>query len=181
MPDLVTSSAPYLKPVDGPGDAWSQENAASGHAGTQTLLAVETVVPPPEVAAALGLAQGEAAVVRRRLMYLDAQPVDLVDSWYPASLAAGTVLAEHRKIPGGAVRALADLGYVRHRAVETVGAHAAQGREGSLLNASPWTALLDLFRVSYTADGFAFEVEMMTMRPDSDAGQRKLRYEITVG
>src|SRR5436305_1117472 len=103
-------SAPYVTPRAS-GDPWMQEAAQHGRTGTQRLREVLTIPPPPAVAEALDLQPGKPVVVRRRVMLLDNQPVELTDSYYPATIAGGTPLAEHRKIPGGAVTLLASLGY----------------------------------------------------------------------
>ena len=93
---IVIDTAPYLAPEDG---------------YSYKILNVEELRPPARVADALGLADDETAVVRHRLMYLRDVPVELSWSYYPMSIARGTRLADPRKIPGGAPRLLADLGF----------------------------------------------------------------------
>ncbi|GII95573.1 hypothetical protein Ssi02_58040 [Sinosporangium siamense] len=79
----VGSSAFYLAPRD-KGDAWSEELAASGQQGAQRLLGVSQVIPPREKGLALNLAD-EPVVLRRRLMLAGDRPVEVTDSYYPAS------------------------------------------------------------------------------------------------
>ncbi|WP_420819999.1 UTRA domain-containing protein [Sinosporangium album] len=74
--------------------------------GAQLIREVGSAVPPPNVAAMLGLNPGTKAIVRRRTMVLDGKPAELTDSWYPISVADGTALAVPRKIKGGAVTLL---------------------------------------------------------------------------
>ncbi|WP_123600832.1 UTRA domain-containing protein [Micromonospora sp. Llam0] len=96
----TSSSDPYL--VAQQHDAWSAEAAGRGRVGTQQLLGVETIDVDTQVRRALGLATGERAVVRRRLILEDNRPVELADSYYPEPIAAGTPLADNRKVKGGA-------------------------------------------------------------------------------
>jgi GntR family transcriptional regulator len=61
----------YLSPrAPGETDAWTDATARAGRAGTQQIREVAEVVPPAEVADALRLAAGEAAVVGRRERFL---------------------------------------------------------------------------------------------------------------
>lgn len=163
----VSESAPYLRPQDGnTSDAWTEEAGRRGHKGGQRTLDVATVPAPEEVKEALRLTEEAEVVVRRRLILLDEEPVELTDSYYPAALAAGTRLADPRKIPGGAVRLLADLGFVGEEHVEQVSAAVATSAEAELLALAPGSAVLKLLRVSLTAEGAPFEVSIMTMPPE---------------
>lgn len=175
----VSESAPYLRPRDGmTSSAWTEEAGRRGHRGGQQTLEVTTVYPSDEVREALRLAEGAEVVVRRRLILLDDEPVELTDSFYPADLAAGTRLADPRKIPGGAVRLLADLGFVGEEHVEQVNAALATSAEAELLALAPGSAVLKLLRVSMTAEGTPFEVSIMTMPPERHLTYR-LRKEVS--
>ena len=90
--------------------------------------------PSDEVSSLLGLSPGETAIVRRRVIELDDQPCELTDSYYPASIARGTRLAEKRKIPGGAVSLLAALGHVGTRVREDVTARMPDSDEREILH-----------------------------------------------
>lgn len=174
----VGTSVPYLSPrATGQADAWSEEAAAAGQSGTQRLREVTTAIPPSDVISALALSPGEEAVVRRRTMFLDGTPVELTDSWYPVSIARGTALAEPRKIKGGAVTLLADLGYSPHEAREEIEFRTATAEEALELNIDSDTPVIALFRTVLTSDGTPFEVSMMTMLPEG----RRLRYRLKVG
>ncbi|MGW2739095.1 GntR family transcriptional regulator [Streptomyces sp. NPDC001288] len=173
----VSESAPYLRPQPGGSSAWSNEAARRGHKGDQRTLEVVTVLAPDEIRSALRLAEGAEVVVRRRLILLDDEPVELTDSYYPAALAAGTRLADPRKIPGGAVMLLADLGFVGEEQIEQVRASLATDKEADLLALAPGSAVLKLSRVSVTAEGAPFEVSIMTMPPERHLTYR-LRKEV---
>lgn len=168
-------SAAYLAPREGP-DAWSA--ATADRHGTQQILGVETVVPPQRIADALQLGQSERAVVRRRLMLLDDKPAEIANSWYPEILAAGTPLADDRKIKGGAPAAIARLGVALAYADEEVELESTPTPEESgLLQVPSDERVVRLFRTAYTGDDTPVEVTQSVMLP---AG-RVLQHRIEVG
>ncbi len=176
-PTWTDVSTPYLTPrTTGQSDAWTEETARQGRRGTQELREVAEIVPPAEVARALALAEGEQAIVRRRLMRLDGQPFELTDSYYPQAIAAGTPLAEPKKIKGGAPAVLSELGKRPHRIREDVSTRPATGSERELLELGDAQWVLILFRTSMAEDGTPIEVSVMTMVPTN----RRLTYELTL-
>lgn len=158
------------------GDAWMAEAAQRGAKGTQRLREVVEVVPPSGVAEALNLAHGLSAVVRRRLMLLDGKPVELTDSYYPVSVARGTRLAEARKIPGGAITLLTELGHVPRHVREDVSARPAGAEERQLLDLGDDDWVMVLNRLVSTAEGTPIEASVMTMV----ARDCHLGYELSV-
>lgn len=166
-------SMPYVSGQHG--DAWGAEAAEHGGTGTQKLLSVDEVAASAPVADMLGLEPGEPVVVRRRLMLFDDHPVELVDSYYPATIARGTRLAESRKIPGGAVALLADLGHPARRVREDVSARLATPNEQSALRLEAPACVLLLARTLVTDNDRPVEASVMTMVADG----RRLRYELT--
>lgn len=172
--EWVSVSAPYVTPrAAGSGDEWAAEAAQQGRAGTQRLLEVAEVVPDVEISAALKTPPGEPVVVRRRVMELDGEPVELTDSYYPASIARGTRLAEARKIRGGAVTLLAELGYNVAPPAEDVYADKSTARQRELLNLDEGEPVLILFRRLDSEQGLPVEVSVMTMLRG-----RRLRYQL---
>jgi GntR family transcriptional regulator len=171
----TSSSTAYITPSSG--DAWGDEAASQGRQGTQRLAEVTTLRASAEVASALALPAGGEVVVRRRVVLLDGQPVELADSYYPSTLAAGTGLAEPRKIRGGAVALLANLGYVAADVDEEVSARQASAEERDALRLGDGEPVLVLTRRSATADGTPFEFTAMTMA----ASHRRLRYQMKAG
>ncbi|MEE6269145.1 UTRA domain-containing protein [Streptomyces diastatochromogenes] len=171
----IGEAQPYLAPRQpGERDAWSTEAAARGRRGSQRLLAVEEVDPPESVRAFLGVATTEKVVVRRRLILLDSQPVELADSYYPAHIARGTGLAEMGKIPGGAVTLLAKLGFTAESdPLEDVAAAAATTSECEALGLPARTPVLVLTRFTTSTLGTPMEVSIMTMTRHLQYRQRK--------
>jgi GntR family transcriptional regulator len=76
-----------------------------------------------------------------------------VASYYPARLAGNTALGENRKIKGGAVRVLADLGQAPAAVTETITARLPDQQEIELLDITPTDPLIILTRVSTSAAG----------------------------
>jgi len=166
-------SLPYV--TGEPGDAWAAEAKAHGGKGTQRLVTVDTQPAPEAVASALKLQPGEQVVVRSRVMLLDDHPVELVDSYYPASIARDTRLAETTKIPGGAVAHLVSLGYPSRRVVEDVTARLATPAEAEEFGLKLPAAVVELSRVILSDNDRPVEASVMI----SPAEARRLRYETT--
>lgn len=166
-------SMPYVSGQRG--DVWGAEAAEHGGTGTQKLLSVEEMAASATVAHMLGLCPDEPVIVRRRLMLFDDHPVELVDSCYPVSIARGTRLAEPRKIPGGAVALLADLGHPPRRVREDVSARLATPDERTTLQLGAPSCVLLLTRTLFTENDLPVEASVMTMAADG----RRLRYELT--
>lgn len=170
---LICTSEPYVTPQEiGSPDVWTQQG------GTQEILAVFEDIPPREVAEALRIG-GCSAVCRRRLMHFDGEPFEIVESWYPQDVATGTALAAPRRVKGGAVTLLAEMGYVGTEFTEDVFARVPTEAESDLLALCPdgsESAVLELRRTSYASDGAPFAHEVMVRIPD-----RRQRYRIKAG
>lgn len=166
-------SLAYVKPRGaGETDAWSEE---ARQRGGQRLAEVGEVTPPREVANALRLSPSEKATVRRRIILLDGDVIELADSYYPLSIARGTALAERRKIKGGAPTLLADLGYRPRHVAEDLEFRLANEHERTALALPDGASVLTLLRTTSTDDGNPYEVQLMVMK-----APRRLHYEIEV-
>lgn len=176
--NALDSSADYVRAQDaGAHDAWTQATASAKRSGGQQLREVAEVPAPAEVAEAFGLPVGAVVAVRRRVMLLDGRPVELTDSYYPLAVAAGTRLAEARKVPGGAPTLLRELGHEVRQVAEDVSARLATEDERELLGLESPAPVIRLCRTSKTAAGVPVEVSVMTMLAEG----RHLHYEFTVG
>lgn len=116
-------------------------------------------------------------VARRRVMYLDGEPCELTDTYYPVSIAGGTALAGTAKIRGGAIGLLADLGHVGVRVREDVTARLASGHEREQLGLAVYEPVLQLTRLTLDDEDRPIQVDIMAMPPR----RQKLRYEIRIG
>ncbi|ABP52630.1 GntR family transcriptional regulator [Salinispora tropica] len=144
---LVVEASAYLAPT------------SDGYA--YRLRSVAEVVPPAEVARELEIGADERAVLRHRLLVCGDEPVELSWSYYPAAIASGTELAERRKIPGGAPRALADLGYPQRHTRDRVCARMPTTEEVEALDLPPYVPVLRQLRVIRSVDARPVEVSIL--------------------
>ncbi|MGW1411363.1 GntR family transcriptional regulator [Streptomyces sp. NPDC002403] len=176
--EWVSTSVPYLVPPSGArGDAWAEEAAAEGRRGSQRIVRAGEVAAPEEVAELLGVPVGQPVVARRRVMYLDDEPCELTDTYYPLDIAGGTALAGAAKIRGGAIRLLAELGHAGVRVREDVTARSATDHEREQLRLASGEPVLQLTRVTLDDADRPIQVDVMAMPPR----RQKLRYEIRIG
>lgn len=175
--EWISTSADYLKPrTPGAGEAWAEEAAHGATVGRQVLTHAGPALPPTAVAEAFSLAPDETAIARRRIMYADDTPVELADTYYPAAIAAGTGLAEARKIKGGAIALLTELGHTASRVIEEVTARAASTEERTTLRLDGHAPVLVIERITIDAEGRAIQADVMV----APAALRRLRYEVKV-
>ncbi|HEX8347623.1 MAG TPA: UTRA domain-containing protein, partial [Actinoplanes sp.] len=83
----------------------------------------------------------------------------------PAAIAAGTPLADLKKIRGGAIAALSDLGFTAAAVDEQVTARLPTAEEAVLLDVSPAEPLLVLSRTTRDETGRPFEHAVNRMVP----------------
>lgn len=175
--EWVHASTPYLTArAEGQVDAWSAEAAAAGRGGTQRVVQAGEVPAPGDVAAPLGVPEGAAVVVRRRIMYLDGVATELTDTYYPVGVARGTGLAGTAKIRGGAVTLLASLGHVGRRVREDVRARMANAIERESLSLDADEPVLTLLRVTWDAADQPFQVDVSVF----PAATQRLSYEMRI-
>ncbi|MFC9268965.1 UTRA domain-containing protein [Streptomyces zhihengii] len=169
-----STSLPYVLPASaGQADAWTRET--SGERASQELTEVSEVVPPSAVTQALGLADDEKAVVRRRVIRRDGRAIELTDSYYPLAVATGTALAVKRKIKGGAPTLLASLGYEPGHVTEEIQVRSTTAAEREALELDHDEPVLILLRATTSRTQVPMEVSLMTMREGA-----RLHYEIEV-
>ena len=108
---------------------------------------------PAEVARAIGLHGGEAALQVRRLLYFRGQPVVLDDIWLPAALFKGLTSSRLSAYQGTMYGLFeAEFGVRMLRAEEQIRALAADAAAAELLQVAVGAPLLSVERVSYTYD-----------------------------
>lgn len=125
------------------------------------LLEVAEVRPASEVATALRLDADAAAILRRRLLRHDGQPVELSWSYYPAGIARGSSLAKRGKIRGGAPQALADLGYPEREFTDRVSVRLPTTEEFTALELSEDVPVIRQLRVIYSDRGVPVEASIL--------------------
>ncbi|MGW1411364.1 GntR family transcriptional regulator [Streptomyces sp. NPDC002403] len=154
--------AAYMAPAaSGEPYRWLSEAANSGARAHSTLIEVAEETPPADIAAALGLQPGGAAVLRRQLLSIDDEPAELVTSYYPLYIAHGTALTERRRIAGGTPTLLAALGYPPRVSVDRVSARVATQDQYRLLRLPGDLPVLRTLRVVHSDDDRPVEATVM--------------------
>lgn len=175
--EWVSTSANYVSPrPPGASDAWTEEASSQATKGRQELTHTGDAVPPASIAAALGLAEGQTAIARGRVIYADETAVELADTYYPPSIATGTALSLPRKIKGGAVTYLAQLGHIPARVIEDVTARAATADEQEQLAMAAGEPVVVIERLTLDSSGRPIQADVMI----APARLRRLRYEMKV-
>jgi GntR family transcriptional regulator len=148
---LIHVSSAYLTE----GRSWRAELARQGQDGRQELLQVDVVTPEPEIVERLGLAEDDPVVVRRRLMYVDDEPVQIADSYYPQRLAQGTPVEKRTPIPGGSLQA---LNAQPHRVTEHITVRMPRPEESRMLQLAPGVPVIRMLRTVYDTTDIPVEV-----------------------
>jgi GntR family transcriptional regulator len=153
--------------------AFDTEITALGYQ-PRTEVTVSRGRPPQRVADILGVSATEdSCVIRARRMFADDTPVQLADSYIPASIAAGTALEAEDSGQGGIVSRLAELGHAQVRISERLGIRPPTAEEAQFLSMTPDQRVFDVVHTGWTADGRAVEVCLHVM----PAHQWDLEYE----
>lgn len=173
-PEVVTR---YLSvPPEGERARWITESAKRGRRADQRITFVGEVEPPDEVADALRLPEAGTAVVRKRVLFLDDEPVELVESYYPTELVRGSRITEMRKIPRGAYAALLDLGYPPRHARDVVYARMPTPDESRALHLAPGTPVFCVVRTVLSDEDRPITVDVMVL----GGAENRLEYEIPI-
>ncbi|MER6633316.1 GntR family transcriptional regulator [Streptomyces sp. NPDC000987] len=123
---------------------------AAGQGPTTEVLRHEHQPASAEVAAALGVAEGEEVVVLERLRSTHGHPVAFLCNYLPASLLE---LDTARLESTGLYRLMRTAGITLHSARQTVGARCATAEEAARLAEKEGAALLTMQRTAYDDTG----------------------------
>lgn len=141
---------------------FNAEAAAQGLRPEQKILSVETVPASTEIASRLEIAEDAEVIVRRRAFFVNEDPMQLVDGYYPAELFGGTEIAETRRIRGGVSRVIEDPeGPIRQRItqfVEDLEIRMPTPAESDALKIPPGVPLARVLRTAHTTAGQIVEV-----------------------
>ncbi|WP_326739116.1 GntR family transcriptional regulator [Streptomyces sp. NBC_01022] len=148
-------------PTDGGKYQWIAAAERKGSTGRSELLDVEEVIPPHLVREVFGLDSEETAILRRQLLFLDDEPCELVEVYFPLEVAQGTPITEKRRIKGGAGRVLADAGLPPLRCVDKVAARWPTPQQQEALRMPTRLPVLRQFRVTYSMDDRPIQAEFM--------------------
>lgn len=138
--------------------AFAAETSRLGLTPSQMIREVSEIDPLPFVAERLKLRKGAKVVVRRRLMLADDMPMQLADSYIPATIARGTALMHTDSGPGGTYARIEERGHRLVRAREELEARMPSSEELRLLRLDPGVPVISLIRTAYDSDDKPVEV-----------------------
>jgi GntR family transcriptional regulator len=161
------------------GSPFASDMAALGKRGTWESRTDAKVLAPADIAARLGIAEGDLCVRTAYEFLADGKPVQLSTSWEPYALTAGTliVLPEGGPHAGiGVVRRMAEIGVTVTRAVEQPSPRTVTPEEAGLLGAQKGTLVTHILRTYYAEDGRPVETADIVV----PAGLCEIVYEVPV-
>ncbi len=118
---------------------------------------------PAYVASVLGIETGTPVVIRSRRFSLNGRPVQLAVSYLPASIAAGTQIAQVDTGPGGIYNRLKELGFAPAEYVEESRARMPSPEEIKRLDLPAGTPVIQIMRRATTAEGITVELNEMVL------------------
>ncbi|MCA2189352.1 GntR family transcriptional regulator [Nonomuraea cavernae] len=154
-------------------EAFAFAVSQEGREPTQ-LIEVLTVTPVEEIASRLELADGELAVVRRRLRFVDGQPYNTNDSYFPRELVANSEIARPGDIARGANRVLEELGHEQMRVIDDISARMPNQEEAERLQLELGTPVVVYVRVGYDRADLPVRVAVSVLPAD----KHLIRYEL---
>jgi GntR family transcriptional regulator len=152
---------------------WDTDPGTAGRELVVADIQVTTEGAPDDVAHDLGLDADARTVVRRRRYILDGKPVLLSTSYFPADIAAGTLIEHVDTGPGGVYAWLTDAGQPPAWFQEDVTSHMPTPEERDQLKLPPGSPALVIRRTVWGPTGRGLEVNAMV----ADAGTYVLRYQ----
>ncbi|MEW1866364.1 GntR family transcriptional regulator [Streptomyces sp. NPDC088194] len=162
------------------GSPFQSDMAALGRRGSWESRTDAKVPAPAEIAARLGLAEGDLCVRTAYEFLADGKPAQLSTSWEPYALTAGTliVLPEGGPYAGlGVVRRMAEIGVTVTRAVEQPSPRVVTAEEAALLGVQKGTLATHIQRTYYAEDGRPVETADIVV----PANLCEVVYEVPVG
>ncbi|MFI6325986.1 GntR family transcriptional regulator [Nonomuraea sp. NPDC050556] len=137
-------------------------------------IEISIVNPVEEIASRLELAEGEEAVVRRRLRFVDGQPYNTNDSYFPRWLVGNSEIARPGDINRGANRVLEELGHAQVRVVDDIWARMPTQAEAERLQLELGTPVVVYVRVGYDGGDTPVRVALSVFPAD----KHLIRYEL---
>ena len=132
-------------------DRWMDEQTTLGREPSQRIR-VEIIQPPDKVSDRLEIAGASLVVVRRRVRYLDNEPFNINDSFFPFDLVQGSDIVNPADIARGASQVLTELGYEQVRAIDEIEARMPHPDEVTRLELGPGTPVAVHHITGFTED-----------------------------
>ena len=132
------------------------------------LLDVRFAPPPVDIARRLDLPEGTQVLVRRYLLLVDGDPAQLADSYFPAELAQGSIIADPENItPGRIDTDLKErLGLEPASFLDELTVRMPTAEETRVLRLPPGTPVASLLRTYRDPTGKPFEAAQFVLADD---------------
>ena len=154
-------------------DTFGEQIELQGKKAKQ-VSSVEIVSASPEIAAHLGLEDGEHVAVRRRIQYADGEPLQLGDSYYPLPIVQDSKIMDAADVIEGTDQVLEDLGYTPTRYQDEITWRMPTADEAIRLHLGPATPVGRLLRTTLDQDDRPIEVYEVILPGD----RHVLLYEV---
>lgn len=170
----------YDRSDQAPGQSAFEASVLKSLPGATTrreLTAVEKVPAPAEVAGRLALPDGEEVWMRRHLFWVNQEPVELQDGYFPISVAEDTLLTQRQSTPSGLQAFFEDtLGLTIERVAEDVESRMPSPDEARRLHLLPGVPLLAVWRTRWADNNRPIEATISLFPSD----RWRLNYEMSV-
>jgi GntR family transcriptional regulator len=126
-------------------------------------LRINTVPAPTDVARLLSVPAGTPVIMRDRRYLIDGRPVQRATAFVPATIAAGTPIADPETGPGGIYARLAELGRAPARFVEEIQSRMPSPHELEDLRLPAGTPVFAVVRTALDTNETPVEVSRMLL------------------
>ncbi|MFC4565465.1 GntR family transcriptional regulator [Nocardiopsis mangrovi] len=144
-----------------PGDStYAEEIAKSGLTPRNQLVRCESVEPPPDIAEALRLEEGEETLIRQRQMFAGHRPIQIATSYIPMEIAGSVDIAMPDTGPTGMYARMASRGFGPVRFTEDIEVRGAANPEAMFLDIVTGQPVFAVLRTAYDEEGRPVEACM---------------------
>ncbi|WP_225846966.1 GntR family transcriptional regulator [Streptomyces sp. HPF1205] len=158
-------------------DAFATEHSAEGREPRQ-VIEVGIIEPPAGVAKRLQLKAGDLVAVRKRVRYLDGEPFNINDSYFPLDIVRDSEIMRPEDIKRGGNEVLAELGYRQVRALDELYVRMPQPEEVKRLELPPGTPVGYHITTGFTEEGRPVRVATTVLPGDRHVISYERRLEM---
>ncbi|WP_235437377.1 GntR family transcriptional regulator [Micromonospora sp. RV43] len=133
-------------------DRFCQQITEEGRLPSQTID-VSLVQAPPDIAQRLQVDPGTVVVARRRVRYINGEPININDSHFPLDIVKESEIMSPADVARGTNQVLADLGYPQDRAIDEIYTRMPTPEQIHRLGLGPGTPVAVHYVTGYVADG----------------------------
>ena len=133
-------------------DRFCQQIIEEGRVPSQTID-VSLVQASSDIAERLRVEPGTVVVARRRVRYVNGEPININDSHFPLDIVKDSEIMSPADVARGTNQALADLGYPQDRAIDEIYTRMPTPEQIRRLDLGPGTPVAVHYVTGYVADG----------------------------